>query len=94
MSEPKAYPLERSITGFAYTLSAIGAILLLPFLARHVRTDICFYVSTGLDYSWASWISWIIVILLALSAFFGGSALLQALIQKLFRRGSHVRSPF
>ena len=78
--------LERAISGFANTVAAIGALFLVPYVAQHYREEVFHYILTAMDYEWAYWGSWLFVTLTAICCYFGGSSLLQMLVQVLFRR--------
>lgn len=80
--------LERAISGFANTVSAIGALFLVPYVAQHYRGQVFRYILSAMDYEWAYWGSWLFVALCALCFYFGSSSLLQILVQYVFRRGA------
>ncbi|MFK4751080.1 hypothetical protein [Oceanobacter antarcticus] len=95
MQENSQGSMGKAITGFSGALAATGAILLSPLIARHVRVPVQGFLSSELDYQTAYWGSWAVVILLAASSYFGSSAVLQLLVQLLFRRTVKIhRSPF
>lgn len=73
--------LGRAFSAFAYTLSAIGLFLLAPLIEKHVRPRIYDYFAETFSLEIALWCSWGFVIVLGACLFFGGSALLQALVQ-------------
>ncbi len=77
--------LERVISGFANTVAAIGALFLVPYVSLNFRERVYHYILSGMDYEWAYWGSWLFVALTAVCCYFGGSSLLQVLVQSLFR---------
>ncbi len=87
--------LERTINHFANVLSATGAIFLLPLIAQHVRLPAQSFLYSQLDGEIAYLGAWAVVILLTISSYLGASALLQVIIQGLFRRSvSSHKHPF
>tara|TARA_R110001583_G_scaffold195438_1_gene373568 strand:- start:26248 stop:26538 length:291 start_codon:yes stop_codon:yes gene_type:complete len=94
-SHPKPTALERAISGFSATISILGAVLLLPVLAKYVRPFVFNFLRADLGVDLAQFGSWAVILLIAVSVFFGASALIQVLIMMLFRRGHHHnRGPF
>lgn len=83
MQTPQFSPFVVALSRFANSLAALGAIYLLPLLAREVRGDAMAYLAGSLGYQLAYWGSWVVIVLIALCAYFGGSALLQILVHSL-----------
>ncbi len=88
--------LERAIIGFSNTVGSVAAIFIMPLLARYCRQDIQVFLRIGLDADIALWASWAVVLLVAWSAYFGCSGMLQTLLLSLFRRRGRANhgSPF
>ena len=87
--QQKPTALERAISGFSATVAILGAVLLLPVLSQYIRPIAFGFLRPDLGAELAYIGSWAIVLLIAISVFFGASALLQVLIMMLFRRGHH-----
>ena len=87
MHSHKPSAVERAITAFANTLSALSIIFILPVLARHIRPSAYDYLLGEFPSELAVFGSWLVIILLAITAFFGISTFLQLGVQKLFQRG-------
>lgn len=88
MKENQPSGMERSISGFANTLAAIGALFLVPYVVQHFRLDVYYYILADMSHAWAYWGSWLFVVLAAACCYFGGSTFLQVLVQVLFRRSA------
>ena len=82
-------PLERAFSGFSKALAFACSFFVLPYIAQHNRYEMYAYLTDVLSPNWAHWGSWGFVIAVTLCCFFGISALLQLLVQLLFRRSKH-----
>ena len=78
--------LSKTVSLFAYAVSALVLMLLIPPLAQYVRPDIQAYFSAALAYEIAYWFSWGFVGVLAICSFFGLTVMFQLGVQLFLRR--------
>ncbi len=77
--------LEKAVSGFAFTASAMATLFLIPVVVRLFRGHVVDYLSQDIGRQFAEWGSWGFVALAVACLFFCISIVLQFGIRLLFR---------